>query len=761
MTQEIDFSQYHNPYDFAHPVIQSKLFSGRSQELKSIRYYLDEAKKAPRPMNLALLGPRASGKTSLLNMIEIDARKRSFCTVRVDLNEADVSSPASFFFKVFDSVLYAVCNFDISEDADSPQYPFGGVAGKTYQTYLDLTSTYNTNVDEKWNPFLFPLQYARAQASSVDLKRAQISDHLLKRDLELLNKETSRTICILFDECDCLTQNVELLEMLRNIFMNMPGYMLVFAGLPTLFPIMDDVFSPIIRQFKRIEVGPFIEEKDTEYCIFNPLESISVTPRTIIDRETQRDIYDLAAGKPYEINFICHFLFRRVQEGKASRMLLNEGVLQDVFRELEKEQDVSTRPVLTAIRNLDRNLLRDLSFFSRCVGRTDFEHLWAVEYVSRGEQKWNEENLRHALKRFVDDGILRLSESEIIDFAGDDFDRIYTKYYARSKEVAVNFADWPLEWYTRMRLKSLVSDVEKLVPFSEYPFIVFSEGNLSEIASLMGCSGTGDDIYVKDPPYLFDLFRIATDCQTGRQTQLVKLSFETSDYTVHSYFRVKSREKPSAVLQTVIHKLEDVSMRALSVRAQLTVTPAKIDFPAITDIVKALGATANRNFREQASRYHVMAMVFNYCEEKNIECALHHAKLAMEIGEVKEASELNNVGYLFMKTGDLSAGKKCFAKALEEENDAVSELLLYNYAVLESINGEQEHAITLLQQLQDRLSRSTQPEEVAECLLIPSTEPDKSDFEECWGLPIREATKLLESYTKGQSSATRENEDQS
>jgi tetratricopeptide (TPR) repeat protein len=139
---------------------------------------------------------------------------------------------------------------------------------------------------------------------------------------------------------------------------------------------------------------------------------------------------------------------------------------------------------------------------------------------------------------------------------------------------------------------------------------------------------------------------------------------------------------------------------------------------------------------------------------------LHHAKLAIEIGEVKEATQLNNVGYLFMRTGDLSAAKRCFAEALQKENDAGSSLLLYNCAVLESMNGEQERAITFLQQLQDKFSRSAEPEEIAECLLVPSTEPDKSDFKECWKLSIREAGKLLESYTKGQSSATGESGDQ-
>jgi len=748
VSQETDYSRYYNPYDFAHPVKKFKLFSGRSEELKSIRYYLDEANKAPRPMNLALLGPRASGKTSLLNIIGIEASERDFCVVRVDLNEVDVSSSFAFFFKLFDSVLNAVCNFNISEDADDPKYPFEGVAGNTFQTYLDVTSTYNTDVDKQWCPFFFPLQYAKAQAASVDLNKALVSDQLLERDLERLKQETPRPICILFDECDCLTQNVQLLEMLRNIFMNMSGYMLVFAGLPTLFSMMDEVFSPIIRQFKWIPVRSFKEKEDTRSCIFSPLESISVVPRDIISPETWEDIHGLAGGQPYEINLICHFLFRRVQERKAPRMLLNEGVIQDVLCELEKGQGVSARPVLAAIRNLDCSLLRKLSFFSMCVGRANFDQLWAIEYTSRGEKKWDEASLRCALKRFVDDEILRVSECGIVEFAGDDSDRIYTKYYARNKEVSLNFVDLPLELYAAIRLKDLVSDVEGVVPFPEYPFIMLREVNLAKIASHMGCSGTADDIYVKDPPYLFNVFRIATDCQTELQIELVKLTFKTSDYTVISYFRATSPKKWPTTLSDVVKRLQDAARRASSVEAQLTVTTIQMDFPPITDIVKAVRATANTNFRELASRYHVDSMVSHYCKEKNVECALHHAKLAMEIGEVKKSSDLNNIGYLYMQTGDLSAAKGCFTKALEKENDGVSALLLYNCAVLEMMNGERERAITLLEQLQDKFSHSAELDEAAECLLVPSSKPDESDFEERWGLKVREAAELLRSSVK-------------
>jgi Cdc6-like AAA superfamily ATPase len=63
----MDFSKLHNPFDFANPVIDPKLFAGRKNELEDIEYYLNHAKSAPRAINLALIGDRASGKTSLLN----------------------------------------------------------------------------------------------------------------------------------------------------------------------------------------------------------------------------------------------------------------------------------------------------------------------------------------------------------------------------------------------------------------------------------------------------------------------------------------------------------------------------------------------------------------------------------------------------------------------------------------------------------------------------------------------------------------------
>ena len=93
MTERLDYAKLYNPYDFSNPVTSRDLFVGRQRELDDLHYYLDQASKAPRPINIAALGPRASGKTSLLNMIALDANVRGFCVARVDLNESDAESP--------------------------------------------------------------------------------------------------------------------------------------------------------------------------------------------------------------------------------------------------------------------------------------------------------------------------------------------------------------------------------------------------------------------------------------------------------------------------------------------------------------------------------------------------------------------------------------------------------------------------------------------------------------------------------------------
>jgi len=283
-----------NPYDFANPITNMGLLADRAAEKEEIKYYLDHAASAPRPINIALIGSRASGKTSLLNYTEVEASARSFFTVRINLDSGSAANQFSFFYSVLDSIIQKAFN----------QNFFDGVLGRSYDTYLDLVSAYKIPDAKEFCLFLFPLRFAKAMQQEATGAQTEVPNNVIQHDLEIIRNEIKRPIILIFDECNTMLRNTELLKKLRNIFMNMPGFMLVFAGTDELFPLMDEVFSPIIRQFKKIVIREFIDSKDTQDCIMLPLKSLpDREPTKYFDPSSDaiREIHELTGGRPYEI----------------------------------------------------------------------------------------------------------------------------------------------------------------------------------------------------------------------------------------------------------------------------------------------------------------------------------------------------------------------------------------------------------------------------------------------------------------------------
>jgi hypothetical protein len=423
-----------NPYDFANPVSDTELLAGRTEELNEIEYYLEHA-TAHRPIHLAFIGARASGKTSLLNVTESKAREKGFCAVRIDLDETDVDGQLPFFFKLFDSVLSAACLIGA----------YGGVEGRTYETYLDAVNTFAVPESKLFSPFLFPHQYARAMQSGNHLM-AQVAEQTFRRDLQLISGEVGKPIVILIDEGDILAESRPHLQKLRNLLMHLSGYMLILAGTPGLFPAMNEVFSPIGRQFKKITIGQFQRERDTFRCISGPLVKYGLPlsqVSSLLPRTSAGEIHRLSSGRPYEIQLICHIAFRRIQAGKTRRIQLDLDLIEEVLREIGSAQDTSLRPLISRVRGLSLRQLSALGIFTRSDSRATLSELRALELVSSDNSDWTEGELAEALESFQKLGLLSI-EQDVVRFSGDDFDRIYIKYYAREKGVVLEFSDLPI-----------------------------------------------------------------------------------------------------------------------------------------------------------------------------------------------------------------------------------------------------------------------------------------------------------------------------
>jgi hypothetical protein len=430
-----------NPYDFANPVSDEALFAGRSDEVAEIQYYLRQAARAPRPINLVLTGARSSGKTSLLNKIEQLASERGMVVARVDLNESD-TDPLAFFYKVYDSILLAAVTVGA----------FSGPQGSVYRDYrkvIDAGLPADTEL-------LFPTHYSAAVKGSRVL-----SEPTLKADLKTIAQEVAKPCVILFDECDVLAKSRIELEMLRNIFMNTAGYMLVFAGTPGLFPVMEEVFSPIIRQFKKVTVSRFSDSGDTIECIRKPLRSLGVNPDEIMPANMYlfySDVERLSGGRPYEIQLLCHFMFRRIEERRAEKMSITVDVLDDVRHELETQESGSGRRSIVEMKRLTKPNLEDFRHLTQFRGTVHELWLYAQLFEQYSEP---EDHLLKAAQRYMEAGLLSIEDS-LVSFRGDQFDEVYARYIAASRDVAMYIVPWSLQEDMTFRLRMQLGTLDEV-----------------------------------------------------------------------------------------------------------------------------------------------------------------------------------------------------------------------------------------------------------------------------------------------------------
>ncbi len=571
------------------------------------------------------------------------------------------------------------------------------MTGKTFDTYLDMVSAYSVPGDKTFCPFSFPIQYAKAMAASNENARA--SDTTFKSDLAEIRGEVNSPVVILFDEANVLAKSRTHLEKLRNIFMNTPGFMLVLTGTPDLFPLMDEVFSPIIRQFKKVQVGRFKDRGETRDCIRKPLEKIGISDATeIFDFETYRDvreIHDLTGGKPYEVQLLCHVLFRRVQEKRAKQMKLDLSVLEDVRSELENTQDISARPILTKIKSLNKTQLSALRLFLECDGRSNFDQTWGIEYIFNGEKNWTRENLYKSFQLLLDKEIIFI-RNEAIKFQGDDFDKIYTKYYAREQDVGIHFLDFSPELLFRVRLMSAVESVVgldfsstlMLAPLSVTPECVLEQ---------MGClREDGSDVFSRGGALVVDLYRLMMRFAGEQLTPVVYVNFSATGFSSRSLMYAEGPSQVSAV-EECLQRLSPLAQRASELEFRLKVQRKEFPVIPLETLAKNIERSGNERLRKSIGNLHYDEMRSQYLEKRDEQRARFHADFIIRYDPTPDARRSNDLGYFLLTQDDQEGARQALLRAVEAANDNFGPgLPLYNLAMLDAKAGNYEGSLNTL-----------------------------------------------------------------
>jgi len=634
---------------------------------------------------------------------------------------------------------------------------FGGISGKTYDTYLDTVNALVVPEDKTFCPFLFPIQYAKAMNSGN--MNVQITDHNFRNDLIKIHRELRVPIVLLFDEGNVLAQSRVLLQKLRNVFMNTPGFMLVMTGTPDLFPVMDEVFSPIVRQFKKIPVGEFRDLDDTRECITKPLEKLGITPWDIINIEDVIDIHNLSGGRPYEIQLICHTLFRHVQDKRAKKMKLNFSVLDEVRKELETLQDITSRPILTKVRNLNGRQLAAMSILCFCDGRATFDQLWSIEYIFNGESSWTKNDLESMLNLLVDEGILKL-EDGIISFTGDDFDKIYAKYFATEENIKLDFsqvsitARWKsgLKNFLDLHLKNRLEEIFSTLRTHQ------SGNNILEIIyKLVSASG---DVFVDMSPLAEEIYMKMVEYRDQATFPIIMIDTGLSWINRQLYF-CSMKKNDAEALKIGTELISSLEERIAKLGGSLIVETLELPIVSLSILINEVEHTANKRARLSIERFHTTEM-YNLYTKKLINEALFHADMAYRFNPEPNLENSNNIGYLFLSADDYDRAEVLFERAIslsksnkleeanddeEDENQMIYQALpIYNLGVVRAKRGQLECAKIDFQS-SINLSQVLKPEErELRCLWVPVVDNNILIFEE------RDDPNILESSETAKAS---------
>lgn len=403
-----------NPFNYLSPVEDESRLIGREEELEDLLYYTGQAEQNEY-YHAAVVGDRASGKTSLVNVLSEKLESRGHLPVRVTLDSDLVSDQAEFFREFYEAII-------------SEMKSCGALDKGFYQRFRRAFDQLEVES--------LDLGFASVYVGTKGTGKVatDVPHRVLVDDLQGLYQKLDDvpSIVVVVDEADFLSENATILQKLRNILTDISGFNIVLSGTNALFSEFEDVFSPLSRSLKRVTVGPFDDPETTKKCILAPLEE---EEQEDVDNASIPDVHELTGGSPYEINLVAHYMYRRYTEG-TDEIRLSAEVLDEVAAELERIRTTAAGETALQLADFPPSSLSVLVGLLE-LGAADEETLRRYTALSTegldiggyeeaaGDARWT---ISHLLSEDIivkEDGLLRAPSHQ--------FDRLYLKYLSVSE----------------------------------------------------------------------------------------------------------------------------------------------------------------------------------------------------------------------------------------------------------------------------------------------------------------------------------------
>jgi hypothetical protein len=306
--------------------------------------------------NLVLTGLRGVGKTVLLETFKPRAMKAGWLWATADLSESASISETALAQRILADL--ALITSSVTVEEPQPSNPTGFVV--------------------QGEPRRVPLSH-EVLANVYSNTPGLISDKI-KATLEFawhhLRQQGHHKVIFAYDEAQNLSDHAEkeqfplsvLLDVFQSIQKKGIPFMLVLAGLPTLFPKLVDARTYAERMFRVLTLAK-LDEEESRDAILTPID-VAECPIVFAEDSVQKICHE-SGGYPYFIQFICREVF-------------------DVFI----QQYATDEPRLVPVDAIQRKL--DADFFAgRWAKMTDRQRelLWVIASLDHPDDEFTIQEL--------------------------------------------------------------------------------------------------------------------------------------------------------------------------------------------------------------------------------------------------------------------------------------------------------------------------------------------------------------------------------
>ena len=316
--------------------------------------------------NLVLTGLRGVGKTVLLETFKPRAIQQGWLWATADLSESASISETALAERLLADLALIASSATVVEP-EKPQVGFGTPAERR-----EVPLTHDVLVGV----------FRRTPGLVSDKIKATLEfawDHLRERD--------EQKVIFAYDEAQNLTDHAAkeqfplsvLLDVFQSIQKKGIPFMLVLAGLPTLFPKLVDARTYSERMFRVVTLSKLSGDESRE-AIVKPIE-VAECPVNLTPDSVDVIIHE-SAGYPYFIQFICREVY-------------------DVFISQHADEESKSVPIEAIQHKLDADF-----FAGRWAKITDRQRelLWAVAHLDHADEEFTISELTEMTKALLPKG---------------------------------------------------------------------------------------------------------------------------------------------------------------------------------------------------------------------------------------------------------------------------------------------------------------------------------------------------------------------